>query len=151
VHDVAGILVGWVRQHYPGVRFDAAAVVFGAAVHDIGKVVHVEELSGPGSAHEQAGYELLLAQGVEEAYARFARTHALWDAENVGVEDLLVSLADKAWKAKRVPELEKRVTDVLAAASGEPSWQVFMSLDDLLDRIAVGADGRLAFQSAYPV
>jgi len=151
VHDVAGILAGWVRQHYPGVRFDAAAVVFGAAIHDIGKVVHVGELSGPGSAHEQAGYELLLAQGVEEAYARFARTHALWDAEDVGVEDLLVSLADKAWKAKRVPELEKRVTDVLAAASGEPSWQVFMSLDDLLDRIAAGADGRLAFQSAYPV
>jgi len=27
----------------------------GAALHDIGKVLHPEELSGPGNAHEIAG------------------------------------------------------------------------------------------------
>jgi hypothetical protein len=48
-------------------------------VADVGKVVHREELSGPGSAHEPAGYELLVAHGVAPERARFARTHAVWD------------------------------------------------------------------------
>lgn len=67
------------------------------------------------------------------------------------MEDLLVSLADKVWKAKRVPDLEQKLTDLLASVSGDPSWQVFMALDDVLDRIASDADGRLAFQANYPV
>ena len=54
------------------------------------------------------------------------------------------------WKAKRVPDLEQRVTEHLAAAGGEPVWQVFMALDDVLDGIAAGADERLAFQASYP-
>ncbi|MGP4029505.1 hypothetical protein [Actinomadura sp. 3N407] len=54
-------------------------------------------------------------------------------------------------KAKRVPDLEQRVVDAPAAASGEPTWQVFMDLDDVCDRLASGADGRPAFQSAHPV
>jgi hypothetical protein len=29
------------------------AVLFGAATHDIGKTVHIDELSGPRSAHEE--------------------------------------------------------------------------------------------------
>jgi hypothetical protein len=31
--------------------FDCEAVPFGAAIHDIGKTVHVAELSGLGSLH----------------------------------------------------------------------------------------------------
>ncbi|OLF06653.1 phosphohydrolase [Actinophytocola xinjiangensis] len=151
VHDVACQLTEWIRRHHPGVAFDRAAVEFGAAVHDIGKVEHLDELSGPGSAHEHAGYELLLARGVEEPLARFARTHASWTAAGVGVEDLLVSLADKVWKAKRVPELEHLITEHLATANGQPTWEVFMSLDDELDRIAADADRRLAFQASFPI
>lgn len=151
VHDVACQLTDWLRPHCPGLAFDQEAVAFGAAIHDIGKVVHPDELSGPGSAHEQAGYELLLAQGVEDHLARFARTHATWTAADVGTEDLLVSLADKVWKAKRVAELEQLVTERLAAAAGQEPWEAFMALDDALDRIAAGADARLAFQAGYPV
>ncbi len=55
VHDVACELVDWVATNYGGVEVDRVAVLFGAATHDIGKVVHPEELSGPGSAHEQDG------------------------------------------------------------------------------------------------
>lgn len=151
VHDVACQLTDWVRQHYPDVAFDREAVAFGAATHDIGKVEHPGELSGPGSAHEQAGYRLLLDRGVEEHLARFARTHASWTAADVEVEDLLVSLADKVWKAKRVADLEQLVTERLAAASGQQPWQAFMALDDVLDRIAADADFRLAFQASHPV
>ncbi|MEV7040154.1 phosphohydrolase [Amycolatopsis sp. NPDC051061] len=104
------------------------------------------ELSGPGSAHEPAGYALLVSHGVSEDWARFARTHGSWSAPDVAVEDLLVSLADKVWKAKRVPDLEDRVV----ARLGGPPWETFMALDDELSRLAAEADSRLAFQGSYP-
>jgi hypothetical protein len=108
--------------------------------------VHPAELSGPGSAHELAGYSLLLSKGVEESLARFARTHGSWDAADSTFEDLLVTLADKVWKGKRLPELEQRVAERL----GGPPWETFLALDDELERIASGADERLAFQAAHP-
>lgn len=143
VHDVAVTLTAWVR---PRAAFDVDAVLFGAATHDIGKVRHPEELSGPGSAHEPAGYALLRSEGVPEGLARFARTHGSWDAPDVTLEDLLVTLADKVWKAKRIPALEERV----AALLGGPPWETFLALDDELERLAAGADQRLAFQASYP-
>jgi hypothetical protein len=151
VHDVAWQLADWVERTYPGMRFDREAVLFGAATHDIGKIIYVAELSGPGSEHEQAGYELLLSKGVEERLARFARTHASWHEPGIGMNDLLVSLADKIWKAKRVQDLEQLVTERLAEAGGQPSWVVFMALDDFLDQVAGDADARLAFQASHPV
>ncbi|MFF3223062.1 HD domain-containing protein [Nocardia suismassiliense] len=151
VHDVAWQLADWVQQHYSAVQFDREAMLFGAATHDIGKTLYPDELSGPGSAHEQAGYELLLAHGCDASCARFARTHGSWAAADIGMEDLLVSLADKIWKAKRVSELEQLVVARLAAVSGLQPWQVFMTLDDELDRLAADADRRLAFQASYPV
>ena len=150
VHDVACQLTDWVRQHHPSARFDGGAVRYGAATHDVGKVLHPNELSGPGTAHEPAGHELLRARGVEERLARFAGTHGSWSAAS-SLEDLLVSLADKVWKAKRVRDLEELVTARLANAAGQEAWEVFMALDDELDRIAAGADVRLAYQSSYPV
>lgn len=143
VHDVAVALTGWAADRVP---FDAEAVLFGAATHDVGKVLHPAELSGPGSAHEPAGHALLLAHGVPERLARFAGTHGSWTAAAVTVEDLLVSLADKVWKGKRVPGLESRFAGFLA---GEP-WEAFTVLDDELARIASEADSRLAFQGSYP-
>ncbi|WP_313888368.1 HD domain-containing protein [Lentzea alba] len=150
VHDVACQLTDWVTRHHPAAAFDRAAVLFGAATHDIGKVLHPNELSGPGAAHEPAGHELLREHGVEERLARFAGTHGSWSAGS-SLEDLLVSLADKVWKAKRVQDLEELVTARLAAASDQEPWEVFLALDDELDRIASGADARLAYQSSHPV
>ncbi|MET9634007.1 phosphohydrolase [Lentzea sp. NPDC006480] len=126
-------------------------MLFGAATHDVGKVLHPTELSAPGSLHEPAGHTLLLSRGVPEHLARFARTHGSWTADDVTLEDLLVSLADKAWKAKRVPDLEHLVTAYLATASGQEPWEIFLALDDELDHIASGADARPAFQSSYPI
>ncbi|MDX3641379.1 HD domain-containing protein [Streptomyces sp. MB09-02B] len=151
VHDVAHELADWVERHCPELPFDRAAVLFGAATHDIGKVAHTGELSGPGSVHEEAGRRLLLEHGVEPEWARFAGTHAAWTEPGTGIEDLLVSLADKVWKNKRVRELEDLVVGRLAEASGRPGWEEFLALDDLLDPLGAGADHRLAFQASYPV
>ncbi|MER7844839.1 HD domain-containing protein [Kitasatospora sp. NPDC096077] len=138
----------WAGQ---GLDLDRAAVRFGAATHDIGKAVHPEELSAPGSAHEPAGYALLLAHGVPEPLARFARSHASWGEPGTTTEELLVSLADKAWKNQRVQDLEDRVVDRLAAATGRERWEAFLALDDLLTRIGEDAPRRLALQAAHPV
>ncbi|MFD7032181.1 HD domain-containing protein [Streptomyces sp. NPDC059917] len=151
VHDVAHQLVDWMARSRPSVVFDREAVLFGAATHDVGKAVHVEELSGPGSAHEPAGRTLLLGLGVSPELARFAATHASWAEPSVGFEDLLVSLADKVWKNKRVPDLEDLVVARMARASGRAVWEEFLALDEVLARIADGADERLAFQAAFPV
>ncbi|MEV7774159.1 HDIG domain-containing metalloprotein [Kitasatospora sp. NPDC086791] len=149
VHEVAERIAEFCAD--AGLEFDRAAVRYGAATHDIGKTVHPEELSAPGSAHEAAGHALLLARRVPERLARFARSHASWGEPGVTVEELLVSLADKAWKNKRVPDLEDRVVDRLAAATGRERWEAFLALDDLLAGIGEDAPGRLAVQAAHPV
>ncbi|GLW30451.1 HD domain-containing protein [Actinoplanes regularis] len=151
VHDVAWRLTGWLAGAYPALEFDRPAVLFGAATHDIGKVTHPQELSGPGSRHEQAGRRLLLQAGVAPRLARFAASHGSWDSPTVEIEDLLVSVADKVWKAKRVPDLEQLLIERLVAVCGQEPWAVFLALDTELDELAAGADGRLAYQNGFPV
>ena len=151
VHDVAVDLADWVRDRYPDLAVDRDAVLFGAATHDVGKTLHPEELSGPGSAHEAAGRDLLLDRGFAPALARFAATHASWDDPAVTIEDLLVSTADKVWKDKRVPDLEDRLVQALAGATGREPWEEYLALDDLLARLGADAGRRLAFQSAFPI
>ncbi|MGW0662155.1 HD domain-containing protein [Streptodolium elevatio] len=152
VHDVAWRIVRWVEREFPDLEFDAESVLFGAAVHDIGKAVHREELSGPGHAHELGGYELLCDHGVEAELARFACTHGTWSEPGLPLEDLVVCLADKIWKGTRIPLLEDLVVDRLVlSAGGRERWAVFAALDDLLDDIAADADLRLAFQARHPV
>ncbi|MFJ5774647.1 phosphohydrolase [Streptomyces sp. NPDC093094] len=151
VHDVAHQLVDWMEKRCPALLFDREAVLFGAATHDIGKTVHVSELSGPGSAHEEAGQALLLGRGTSPELARFAATHASWTESRVGPEDLLVSPADKIWKNKRVSGLEDLVVALLAEATGRAAWEEFIALDEVLSRIGDDADARLAFQASFPV
>jgi hypothetical protein len=133
---VARAILDWLDAQHPAVRIDREAVLFGAASHDIGKIRHLEELSGPGSVHEPDGYELLRAHGVEARLARFARTHASWTASDANLEDHLVSLADKIWKAKRVVDLEQLIVDRLAAASGRPAWQMVVAFSRASSRVA---------------
>jgi len=151
VHDVAHQLVGWVEMRYPALLFDREAVLFGAATHDVGKTVHVSELSGPGAQHEEAGRALLLDRGVSPGLARFSATHASWTRSDVGLEDLLVSLADKIWKNKRVPDLEDLIVARLSEVTGRAVWEEFSALDEVLSRIGDQADERLAFQASFPI
>lgn len=150
VHDVACQIADWADRHCPALAYDRDAVLFGAATHDIGKAVHVAELSGPGSEHEQAGRQLLLAHGISPELARFAATHAAWAAPGITTEDLMVSVADKAWKNKRVPELEDLLAARLTLATGRQPWEELIALDDLLETIGDGAGERLAFQASFP-
>jgi len=150
VHDVAWQLTDRLITHYPAMAFDRRAVLYGAASHDLGKILHPDELTGPGSQHEPAGEAVLLAHGVPPHLARFARTHASWTAPDTTIDDHLVSLADKIWKAKRVPDLEDLVATELATACRIERWQAFAELDDILDDLAGGADDRLAYQARHP-
>ncbi|MEU1725714.1 phosphohydrolase [Nonomuraea sp. NPDC005692] len=151
VHDVGYQLVAWLEKHRPSLIFDREAVLFGAATHDVGKAVHLGELSGPGSAHEEAGQALLLGRGVNPEHARFAATHASWTRQDAGLEDLLVSLADKVWKNKRVPDLEDLIVARLSEATGRATWEEFIALDEILSHIGERADERLAFQASFPI
>lgn len=151
VHDVAYQLVAAFRCSWPRLSLDGDAVTFGAATHDVGKSVHRRELTGTGNEHEEEGYRLLLASGVPDRFARFARTHARWEDANATNEDLLVALADKVWKGKREERLEQFLVQRMAVATSEEPWSLFMWLDDLLGRVAAQADERLEFQGAFRV
>jgi hypothetical protein len=127
-----------------GARFDAGEVQVGAALHDVGKLRHPEELSGPGHAHEAAGRALLLEQRVPEHLARFCTTHASWDQPTLAIEDLLVALADKLWKGKRLAALERRVVERFSHQLDLPAWKVFELADAVFESVASKADERLA-------
>jgi HD superfamily phosphodiesterase len=148
VHDVAAQLVAWAVKR--GLPVDADAVLFGAATHDIGKALHPNELSGPGSEHEPAGRDLLLAHGIAPELAKFAATHSTLSTDST-LDELLVSLADTVWKGKRRTDLEELVVARLAAESGREVWDEFLELDTLLTEIADGAEERLEYQMGYPV
>ncbi|MDI1459555.1 HDIG domain-containing protein [Catellatospora sp. KI3] len=148
VHDVAWRLTAELAERCPALAYDRDAVLFGAATHDIGKTLHPGELAGPGHEHEQAGARLLRAHGIDPELARFAAGHAQWDRGS-GTEDLLVTVADKVWKGKRVAELEQLLADRVTAA-GTDHWEAFLLVDTVLERLATGADERLAWQGSYP-
>jgi putative nucleotidyltransferase with HDIG domain len=73
VHDVSCLLAAQLDATWPALSYDRTAVQLGAALHDIGKTVHPEELIQPGHAHEAAGEALLREHGFSAALARFAR------------------------------------------------------------------------------
>ena len=146
VHDVAVDLVEGLLEQFPKLDFDKQAVLFGAASHDLGKVLHPNELTGPGSQHEQDGPVLLEQHGIPLPLVRFARTHGAWSREEVPLEDLLVGLSDTVWKGQRIEELESQLVDRIAAETGTDKWQVFAALDAILDEIASKGDERLAWQ-----
>ncbi len=152
VHDVAVQLVDTLSQEYRALPLQADAIRFGAATHDIGKIMHPAELAGPGHQHEADGETLLLHQGVASHLARFARTHAAWRQHpETPLEDLLVALADTCWKGKRDTELEQRIVTHITEACGRDYWDVFLRLDDLVEQIAAEAETRLAWQAQFPV
>ena len=146
VHDAAGEIVAGVRHRFPQLVCDFDAVLFGAATHDLGKVLHLDELTGPGKQHEADGPRLLEKNGVAPQLARFARTHGEWSQERLPLEDLLVALADTAWKGQRLEDLEAQVVDRIAVEIGAERWQVFGQLDGLLQEVASRSDVRLAWQ-----
>jgi len=146
VHSAAVELLEELSEHFPGLPVDREAVLFGAATHDLGKIIHVNELDGPGNQHEVDGPKLLQQHGVPPKNARFARSHGRWQQAH-DLEDLLVSLADSLWCGRRNEALETKVATLLATASGREQWECWATLDELSEKIASNADQRLARQA----
>jgi hypothetical protein len=146
VHDAAMGTVEGLDGQFPQLDFDRSGVLFGAATHDLGKVEHPSELTGPGSQHEATGPVILEAHGVPPQLARFARTHGAWSSQALPLEDLLVALADTVWKGQRLEDLEFLVVAQLAELTGTEPWETFSRLDGILDQIASRGEERLAWQ-----
>lgn len=127
-----------------GVVLDGEFVRVGVVLHDVGKVLHAQELSASGSMHEAAGEALLIAKGVSPDVARVCRSHAQWATMTVRFEELLVALADALWKGVRRPALEQRVIAEAAARKGVATWDLFVALDTAFEAIAADGDARLA-------
>ena len=126
-----------------GLAFDDQLALLGAALHDAGKIVHVDEMSGPGHQHERAGERLLVSHGIPGEVARFCVTHAAWDDDERDVEDLLVALADKLWKGKREEGLERRAAALIAQLTRREPWEVFARFDAICEAIAADGPARL--------
>lgn len=147
VHDAATEILKAIQARWPGLTVDADAVLFGAATHDIGKVLHPNELTGPGNQHEQDGPPLLEKCGVPTARSRFARTHGTWGREtNLTLEDFLVALADHCWKGSRNDDLESKVAGRIAESVRVEPWEAFMALDEIVSQVASRGEERLAWQ-----
>ena len=126
------------------VPFDDKFVRLGVAVHDAGKILHPNELNDKGSHHEPDGERLLLENDVQSEIARCCRSHAQYNEMEVSFEELLVALADKLWKGKRVADLELRVIDITAALLEKSRWNIFETLDSSFEAIASQGEARLA-------
>ena len=124
-------------------------IVIGAALHDAGKILYPDEMTGPGSRHEQAGSGLLLRNGVEPELARFCATHSDWKQSGLTTDDLFVALADTLWKGKRIHELEELAIRRLAELANTGIWDIFVELDTLFQAVAEQADGRLEQSRAF--
>ena len=145
VHDVAASICDSLDAIFPKLAYDRDTVRMGAALHDIGKAFHRRELSGPGNRHEIAGERFLLAEGVSVPVARIARTHGQWRGEATPcLEDLLVALADKAWRGARDEQMEALIVNAITAAEAVPPYQAFSAFDRIVRSIAANADARMA-------
>lgn len=142
VGEAAELLLAALRQQR--VPVDEAFVRAGVALHDVGKTVHLDELSGPGSRHEATGERLLLDRGVDPRLARVCRSHAQWATLDASLEELVIALADKLWKGVRRADLEELFIERAALVVKRDRWDLFISLDAAFEEIAaLGAD-RLA-------
>lgn len=124
--------------------FDASFVEVGVVLHDVGKIRHTQEMHQKGSMHEAEGEKILLGLGVDSKLARVCVTHGQWSNGGVSLEELLIALADKLWKGKRVQELEEQVIALVASSINAEYWELFTELDGCFESIASDGDERLS-------
>ena len=146
VHKTAEDLLNEMENQWQNIQLDKEAILFGTATHDIGKTIIKEELYNKGKRHEQVGYDLLIKNGYSERLARFTKTHGNWQNEDAEVEDLIVSLADKIWKGKRVHGLEEKLCSKIAEQLDLDFWEILQNMDKILSKIALSADENLKQQ-----
>jgi len=145
VHDVACQLCEALAEMVPSLEFDEKTVCMGAAIHDLGKVIYPNEITGQGDKHQEVGPELLYDFDIAPHVAQIAATHGQWRNTDLPIEDLLVALADNIWCGKREPDLESRIADLLPG----DQWKNFLILDQIVTPIADQGEERLAWQREH--
>ncbi len=55
-------------------------------------------------------------------------------------------LADTCWKGQRDSDLETTIAAMISQQIGMESWEIFLTLDDVLEEIVSKAEERLALQ-----
>ncbi len=113
------------------------------AFHDTGKILHPEELDGPGSRTSPTAEQLLLEHGVDPRVAPLLHVARALGRAGGLAEEPLVALAHKLWKGVRNAELERRVIEGVAAKLGVGPWDVFAEPDTAFEEIAAGGAERL--------
>lgn len=147
VHDVTASLLNRLAGAFPSVTVERHSVLLGAAVHDLGKTLHPEELTGVGRRHELDGPILLRRHGLPEPIARFARTHGTWESEFVTFQELLVALADHLWRGSRDNCLENRVLSEITRRTAQARWAGFVKMDDICMQLAADGEARMRWQA----
>lgn len=130
------------------IKHNQELVICGAGLHDFGKISFPNELSGPGSNHEEKGKELLLKQNISADIAQCCVSHAKWQETNK-LEELIIALADKLWKGQRNPELELKVIDLIAKMKNQDRWDLFGDMDLYFESIADNGSIRLEDSRVY--
>ncbi len=147
VYSTANELLSKLKQEWSTIELEDELILQGAGIHDIGKTKVKKELFESGKEHEIIGKEILEELGFTKTEARFAVTHGNWQQNDLTLEDLLVSLADKIWKGKRVEDLEEKVGYALADRLKVDYWDIYEKLDKILEEVSLGADKRLLWQN----
>lgn len=132
------------QQVFPRFTLNSKLVLIGAALHDAGKVLHQNEITGAGNWHERDGEKMLISLGVAPEFAKFCLTSAQWCSDDTGVEDWLVALADTLWKGCRKQQLEASVIAAIAEQTGKDFWDIFIPADSLFEEIADRGNERLS-------
>jgi len=141
VGEAADLLIQNLNQM--NVDFDEKFVRLGVAFHDIGKIIHSQELVSPGNQHEVDGEKLLISKGVSPRLARCCLSHARWKMMECSLEELIIALADKLWKGKREVDLEKAVIEKISKLINKDFWELFIELDSHFEIIASKGEERL--------
>lgn len=134
VYSAASELLESIHSEWPGLRTDNQLVLWGAAIHDIGKVLHPNELSEPGDQHLEAGYHLLLEKGFSRKLAQIALVHEHWNHPERSLEELLVSLSDLIWNGIRNNQLEEIIIGRIAEKTHAGFWDVYLKMDPILEK-----------------
>ena len=146
VYSTAAEMLELLHREWPELQINEKLVLWGAALHDIGKTKHSNELYEPGNRHPEAGHQLLLEKGYADEIARMVLVHEDWNKPDRSLEELLVSLSDVIWNGIRNDELEEFVIQRIALLTGSDFWEVYIKMDAIITQIAKEADDRLAYQ-----
>ncbi len=146
VYSTAKEFLYLIKKEWPELELKEELILFGSATHDIGKSKIKNELYEHGNQHEKVGKQLLSELGFTESESRFTETHGNWQTPSLPLEDLIVILADKLWKGKRIYELEEKIGQIISSELQLNYWQLYTKFNAILEKISLGADERIAWQ-----